>query len=93
MLRMSSMRDDDSFRLIDPDEAVALGCFLIALAALQFAAEPTAEPQKPLTRPTCEVTVAQYGPGERWHPRAPQPTCATAGALPDHHLTKPLEEK
>lgn len=40
----------------------------------------------------CPVTVAQYGPSERWNPRPPHPICAdVARALPNHILTSPME--
>lgn len=87
------MRDDDTFRLIDPDEAVALGCFLIALAALgNLFVEDKPTPQ-PVAQRACEITIAQYGPGERWVPKPPVLACAGAMvALPAHVLTSPVQE-
>ncbi len=86
------MRDDDTFRLIDQDGAVLIGCLLIGVIAA-FAV-PDSPRHAPKVTPHCEVTVAQYGPGERWVPKAPVPACAGGMvALPDHILTLPVETK
>lgn len=88
------MGHTDSFRWIDQDEAVAAGCFLIAIACAWMGAtveEPTV--QQPVVATTnCHVTVAQYGPAERWSPKSRQPECAGAMVeLPPHILTSPME--
>lgn len=42
----------------------------------------------------CEVTVAQYGPGERWAPNPKQPTCAKFSQGGKWHVSKSdLKEK
>lgn len=87
------MHDNDSFRLIDPEEAVGIvGCLIVlALLADWLVPEPKVEPPPRLD---CPITIAQYDVGERWNPKAPQPTCAQAAAeLPNHILTKPVPEK
>lgn len=88
------MHDNDSFRLIDPDLAVGLFCAGVAVAALlgAFPEPPVAKSTKAAIH--CDVKVAQYGPGERWHSSSPRPP-ACAGAVvsaPNHILTYPLPE-
>ena len=92
------MGDNDSFRLIDHDEAVALGCFLIAIAAVTFAVD---EKPQPVAREAVvqhcpgQQWVRQCGPVECWHQQPPAPVCinATLGELAPHLLTHPLESK
>lgn len=44
--------------------------------------------------PSCPVTVAQFGPAERWAPNAPRATCASSTRdVPNHILSYPLERK
>lgn len=86
------MRDDDTFRLIDRDGAVFIVCALIGIIAA-FAVPRAPRDVAPERQPHCEVTVAQYGPGERWVPKPPVPACAgRMVALPDHILTSPVKE-
>ena len=89
------MGDNDSFRLIDPDEAVAWGCLLIFLAALAFTVDEEPKPAPPLpqqTRP-CDLTIAQFGPGERWIQHAHVYECVSGTReLPTHLMTYPLVE-
>lgn len=86
------MNENDTFRLMDRDEAVAWGCLLVGLAAWAYAMpEPDVKPAPMPQR--CAVTVAQYGPGERWNPRAARPACAGELAqAPNDILTLPLEK-
>lgn len=88
------MHDNDSFRVMDPDLAVGLFCAAIATAAL-LGGFPEPKVTKPTTPIHCEVTVAQYGPGERWrtYPLPPSSVCAGAVVVaPNHILTNPLPE-
>lgn len=84
------MHDNDSFRLIDPDEAVGIGCILLAIAAVSFGVEePKAKPQ---VAERCPVTVAQYGAAERWIAQPRQPVCAGSPVeLNNYTFTSPLE--
>lgn len=89
------MRDDDSFRLLTPDDAVGLAAVLIVLLALGGALGHDEPVQKAPPRIACDVTVSQYGPGERWRtsPLPPSPACAGAVvSAPNHILTHPLPE-
>jgi hypothetical protein len=88
------MRENDSFRLIDQDDAVIVLCFIIALLVVAFVREEKAEAPQPQPSQSCAVTVAQYGPGERFAPNAKAPVCATiAQEIPAHILTVPVVEK
>lgn len=82
---------NDNFRWVDPDEAVFAGCICIAVVAATFVDE---KPQPVPVAPECEITIAQYGPGERWAPNHHKPVCAgNAAALPAHVLSFPIKEQ
>lgn len=86
------MHDNDIFLIIDRDEAVFIGCFLIGLLAFAFAGEEPKTKPKPAADSPCAVTVAQYGAGDRWARIPRQPACAGELApLPAHVLTMPME--
>ena len=88
------MRDDDTFRLISPDEAVGVGCFLLGIIAAAFAVDEPKQVLPEYAPPRCTVTVQQYGPGERWAPNHQQAACvASMDGLPNHILTSPVEQK
>ncbi len=90
------MRDDDAFRLFSPEEAVGLCCLFLGVIAAAFVVDehPKSHPKAAVLEQRCEVTVAQYGPGERWRPNPPLPQCAGGvSALPTHILTIPIQEK
>ena len=77
------------------DEAVAWGCLLILLAALAFAVdeEPKAVPPVPQQTRQCDLTIAQFGPGERWYSHYHVYACVSAAReLPAHIMTHPLAE-
>lgn len=89
------MHDNDSFRLIDPDAAVGLAAVIVVALGLSgaFVEEPVLK-RTTAPKPRCDVTVAQYGPSERWAPHPRQPACAKATHdIPNHILTIPVEAK
>lgn len=90
------MRDNDAFHLIDPDEAVAIGCLLIGIAAVAFVGDeaPKEVPPVPQQARQCDLTIAQFGPGERWYGYPHVYECvAAARDVPRHILTYPLAEE
>lgn len=83
------MHDNDIFRIITPDDAVGLAAVIVVLLGLGNAFVP--EPTAIKGRPVCDVTVAQYAPGERWAPNAKEPQCAgDMASAPNYILTHPI---
>lgn len=84
------MHDNESFRLIDPDLAVGIVCAGVAAAAI-LGAFPEPRVAKAATPIQCQVTVAQYGAGERWVMLPREPRCAGRMVpAPNHILASPL---
>ena len=85
------MRDDDSFRLIDRDGAILIVCILLGIVAALFVPGSPRHVTTAQPKPLCEVTVAQYGPGERWVLKPPVPSCAGRMVeVPNHIFTMPV---
>lgn len=53
-----------------------------------------AERREPKAAAQCPVTIAQYGPGERWYHPSPTPKCAGAVVeAPNHIFVTPVKAK
>jgi hypothetical protein len=89
------MHDSDKFQWMSIDDALAVISFVALLVGAPFIlalGNPAPEVKPPPQK--CAVTVAQYGPTERWNPKPAQPACAGELApLPNHALTYPLEKR
>ena len=81
-----------SFRLIDPDEAVAIGCLLVALAAFGnfFVDEPAPQPAVQTARACPDQWIAQSGPEQMVAPVCVVVDLTNHRELPPHILTMPI---
>lgn len=78
--------------------ALALVALFAVMAALerepQITAELVAEANDRKAFRPCDLTIAQFGPGERWSPQAKEPSCATAARdVPPHILSSPIKDE
>lgn len=75
--------------------AAAFAAAAVALAAVTGSLDDgrAAAVTDGMVKEACAVTVAQYGPGERWVSPSPSPACAGAVVpAPSYVMSSPLPE-